>query len=69
MFTGRPNEELGFLNHEDRKIDLYSLRTGFRTRVLSLPEGTKVGEWFNFAYTNGLFFLYDKEAGVWNGYR
>lgn len=69
VFTGRPNEELGLLNHEDAKIDLFSLQTGLRTRVLSLPEGTKVGEWFNLAFANGTFFLYDKEAGVWNGYR
>lgn len=69
VYTGRPNQEFGLLNVNDGQIDLFSATTGMRTKVLSLPEGYKIPSYFCFAYTNGMFFLFDKENQQWNGFK
>lgn len=69
VYTGIPNQEFGLLNHEQKAIDLYSAKTGLRSKVLKLPDTALPTPMFNFCYTNGTYFLYHKDAGEWVGYK
>lgn len=69
IYTGLPNQEFGLLNHEQKTIDLFSAKSGLRTKVLKLPETAEPTSMFNFCYTNGTYFLYHKNVGIWVGYK
>ena len=71
VFTGIANAEFGLLNIEANRIDLFSAKTGMRTRTLKLPAGATEGtpSLFNFSYANGQYFLYNKNTSEWAGYR
>lgn len=69
IYTGIPDKEFGLLNIDENRIDLFSAKTGYCTTVLNLPAGTRSESLFNFAYTNGTYFIYSKTDGVWYGYR
>ena len=66
-YTDIPGSEIALLNHYDRKIELYSLRTGYKVKELSIPEEVPVESLFNFAYTNGTYWLFDIEKRTWIG--
>jgi hypothetical protein len=69
IYTGIPKAEVGFLNITDRRIELYDLSTGFLTRTLALPEEAPAEASFNFAYANGIYWLFDMEGRTWHGYK
>lgn len=69
VYTGIKKAELGLLNTVNREIELYDLATGNVTRKFSLPEDATVESALNFAYANGIFWLFDKEARIWKGYK
>ncbi len=69
VFTGIKKAELGLLNTLNREIELYDLATGNVTRKYSLPEDAPVEYALNFAYANGIFWLFDKNARTWKGYK
>lgn len=68
-YTDLPGSEIALLNHYNRKIELYSLRTGYKVKELALPDDAPVEEIFNFAYSNGKFWLFDIDARTWKGYQ
>ncbi len=68
-YTDIPGSEIALLNHYENKIELYSLRTGYKVKEFSLPENTKVESIFNFAYANGTYWLFDIEKRTWRGYK
>jgi hypothetical protein len=69
VYTGLKGAELGFLNNDNKQIELYSIDKGTMTTVLKLPEEAVVNSSFNFAYTNGMYWLYDIDKRVWTGYK
>ena len=69
VFTGTAAGEIGALNITDRKIELYNIKNGFLTETLKLPEDATTESMFNFAYTNGIYWLFDMEARKWRGYK
>jgi len=69
VFTGIPKAEIGVLNVADKQIELYNVGTGYLTQILKLPETAPANEWLNFAYSNSIYWLFDKESRVWEGYK
>ncbi len=69
IYTGIAGGELGFLNIAELRIELYDIKSGFLTKALPLPEDAIAEETFNFAYSNGIFWLFDMEGRAWVGYK
>lgn len=69
VYTGIKGQELGFLNISSKEIELYDIKTGFLVKSLTLPETATTESTFNFAYTNGIYWLFDMEARKWIGYK
>ena len=69
VHTGIPGSELGFLCVDFKEIGLYSIKTGLLTKTLRLPIEAPAELTFNFAYTNGIYWLFDMEARTWYGYK
>jgi hypothetical protein len=66
IYTG---DRIGLLNHKQRQIELYDLETGYMTHKLILPADAIVPDFLNFAYANGIYWLFDKTARIWKGYK
>jgi len=69
IYTGIKGQELGFLNIAENQIELYDIQTGFMTKVVPLPESATIETTFNFAYANGIYWLFDMENRRWIGYK
>lgn len=69
VYTGIKGQELGFLNITNKQVDLYDIKTGFLTKVLSFPETAIVEQTFNFAYANSIYWLFNMELRKWVGYK
>lgn len=69
VYTGIKGQELGFLNVIAHQVELYDAKTGFLTKKLALPEDAIAETAFNFAYANGMYWLFDIELRKWVGYK
>ena len=69
IYTGLPNAEIGVLNIADKQVELYSSKTGFLSKKLKLPDDATAEATFNFAYANGIYWLFDMENRKWTGYK
>lgn len=69
IYTGIKDAEIGFLNNYKRQIELYDLATCHLAKTLTLPDDAKAETTFNFAYTNGIYWLFDMEGRTWHGYK
>jgi hypothetical protein len=69
IYTGIAGGELGFLNIAEMRVELYDIKSGFLKNALALPEDAITEPTFNFAFTNGIFWLFDMESRVWTGYK
>lgn len=69
IYTGIKGQELGFLNYLNFQIELYDIKSGLLKKTLLLPEDAPVEEYFNFAYANGIYWLFDIKARTWVGYK
>lgn len=69
IFTGVKGQEIGLLNITNKQIELYDIKSGYRTKVLTLPETAVVEPVFNFAYANGIYWLFNIEMRKWVGYK
>jgi hypothetical protein len=69
IYTGIKNAELGFLNTEKNTIELYDFVSGFLTKELPLPGNAVTESSFNFAYTNGIYWLFNMQTRTWTGYK
>lgn len=67
--TGINGAELGLLNTLDKKIELYDVKEGYLQQILKLPPTAPVESMFNFAYTNGIYWLFDITNRKWIGYK
>lgn len=69
VYTGIANAEFGVLNHIGKQIELYSQKDGHLTQTLQLPDDAPFQKLLNFAYANGIYWLFDKEERKWVGYK
>ena len=69
IYTGIKGAELGFLNIDKMQIELYNKKTGLLTKKLLLPDDAPVNAMFNFAYANGMYWLFDIEKRTWFAYK
>jgi hypothetical protein len=70
IYTGVAGAELGFLNVDKAQIELYSFKGGYHTKTLQLPEDAPaLSAGFNFSFANGIYWIFDKEARTWIGYK
>lgn len=69
VYTGIKGAELGFLNVLDMQIELYNMADGYMTKALKLPEDAAMNASFNFAYANGMYWLFNIELRTWTGYK
>ncbi|HLG40842.1 MAG TPA: hypothetical protein VI461_14280 [Chitinophagaceae bacterium] len=69
LYTGIKGQELGFLNITNKQIELYDIKSGFLSKVLTLPETATTEDLFNFAFANGTYWLFNIELRKWVGYK
>lgn len=69
VYTGIKGQELGFLNVTNNAVELYDIQNGYLTKVLTLPETASPEHSFNFAYANGIYWLFNIELRKWIGYK
>lgn len=67
VYTGIKGRELGFLNVVSKQIVLYDISTGYMTKILPLPADVALESMFNFAYANGIYWLFNIEQRKWIG--
>jgi hypothetical protein len=66
IYTGITNNEVGFYDHGNKRIYLYSINGGSYTSYYNLPSGAPTNSLYGFAYANGRVFL--SSNGTWYGY-
>jgi hypothetical protein len=69
IYSGLPGAEIGVLNTELKQIELYDLKEGFLKKSIKLPATAITETTFNFAFTNGIYWLFDMESRKWIGYK
>lgn len=69
VYTGLPGAEIAVLNYTAKKIELYDGTEGFLKKTLKLPDNVVTYESFNFAYTNGIWWLFNMDTRKWIGYK
>jgi hypothetical protein len=69
VYTGIKNAEFGLLNHAGKQIELYNEADGYMTQKLELPGDAPIQKLLNFAYANGIYWLFDKSERKWVGYK
>jgi hypothetical protein len=68
IFTGIAGAEFALLNTSVPQIELYNLK-GYLTRIYTLPEDAHAETAFNFAYSNGTWWLFSIAERKWYGYK
>lgn len=69
VFTGIKGAQIGVLNTTEKQIELYNMANGYRQQVLTLPSDASLQSSFNFAYANGIYWLFDIPNRKWVGYK
>ncbi len=69
IYTGIAGAEFGVLNYLEKQVELYNAKTGKLSKILKLPEDMQVYGSLNFAYTNGIYWFFDKDERTWLGYK
>ncbi len=70
QYTGIPKAELAILNVDNRSIEFYDQKTGLMAKTAyRIPEGIELQLSFNFSYTNGIWWFFNKEEKKWVGYK
>lgn len=68
QYTGITKGELAVLNYDDRTIELYDQKTGLLTKTaFSIPDDVTIHLNFNFSFTNGIWWFFDKDERKWVG--
>ncbi len=69
IYTGKEGSEIGLLNVAQKQVELYSIKTGYMTKIVKLPLSFKHESFFNFSYSNDTYWVFNKETRNWNGFR
>ncbi len=68
QYTGIAKGELAVLNVDDRIIELYDQKTGLLTKnAFRIPDDVAIHFDFNFSYSNGLWWFFNKDERKWVG--
>jgi hypothetical protein len=68
QYTGIAGAELAVLNVAARKVELYNAATGLiSNKSFKIPELVTIHNNFNFSYTNGIWWFFNKEEREWVG--
>lgn len=67
--TGIKDAEFGLLNTVEKQIELYAAKEGYLQQTLKLPDSAPVESSFNFAFSNGIYWLFDITNRKWIGYK
>jgi hypothetical protein len=68
LFTGIAGAEFGVMNVVSLQVELYN-KQGYLVRTFKLPDEAPAVNRFNFAYANGIWWLFNKEERAWYGYK
>ncbi len=68
IYTGISNAEFGIVNISQKEVELYSRRTGLRTQRLKFPPDTELYPFFNFSYSNGIYWTFNQDTRKWTGF-
>lgn len=69
IYTGIKGQEFGMINFMEKRILLFNAANGKMKMELELPKGAPVHTLLNFAYSNGIYWLFDKKTRSWKGYK
>jgi hypothetical protein len=69
VYTGIKGSEIGLYNHDKHMVVLYNIKTGYRSKTIALPDSAPAPDFLNFAYANGIYWLFDNVARIWKGYK
>lgn len=69
IYTGKIGTEIGLLNIAQKQVELYSIKTGYMTKIVKLPLSFKPEAFFNFSYCNDIYWVFNKTTRNWNGFR
>lgn len=69
IYTGIKGAEIGVLNIMDNQVELYNIANGYLTKTLAFPEESVAPVSLNFAYTNGIYWIFNVELRTWTGYK
>jgi hypothetical protein len=69
IYTEQKGSEIGLLNTLQRQVELYDIQTGYITQIVKLPLDFKPESFFNFSYSNGIYWVFNKENRNWYGFR
>jgi hypothetical protein len=68
QYTGIPKSELALLNITNHTIEFYDQKTGLMTtEAYSIPDTIPLYTSFNFSYTNGMWWFFNKDERKWIG--
>jgi hypothetical protein len=69
IYTGKNGSEIGLLNIARKQVELYSIKTGYMTKIVKLPLSFQPEAFFNFSYSNDTYWVFNKTTRMWNGFR
>ena len=70
VHTGNAASPAGLLNVKRNRIELYDLKQGYLQQILLLPDDEQYGSRaLNFAFANGIYWLYNIYTRVWMGFK
>lgn len=69
IYTEMKGSEIGLLNVKEKQVELYDIKSGYITKVVKLPFQFTAEKFFNFSYSNGIYWVFNKENRNWYGYR
>ncbi|MFT3844131.1 MAG: hypothetical protein QM725_03695 [Lacibacter sp.] len=69
IYTGIKGSEIGFLNVTKKQVELYDIKSGYMSQVIKLPVSFTLETFFNFSYSNGIYWVFDKQKRKWMGYK
>jgi hypothetical protein len=70
IYTGIPASPLGLLNVKRNRIELYDNKEGYLQQILLLPDDDMYGSRsLNFAYANGIYWLFNIFTRTWQGFK
>ena len=68
LCTGVAGKEYALLNVNRKRFEIFS-KAGKLVEILDIPESQSLYPAFNVGYANKQFWLFDREARIWNGYK
>ena len=69
IYTGIKNAEIGLLNIAKKQVELYDSKSGYMSQIIKLPIDFEIETYFNFSYSNGIYWVFDKQKRKWNGFK